>query len=103
MNKANEKQPMYAGVIRDKLEERFACQDPPHEGDVKIIAAKNHPSLMEKPKEIKTRATENESNSMTQSNGFVNRCLDSDKDNRVCCMVLRILSTLPIQIPELGK
>eukprot|EP00112_Aurelia_sp_Birch-Aquarium-sp1_P018406 Seg4388.2 transcript_id=Seg4388.2/GoldUCD/mRNA.D3Y31 product="Protein ENHANCED DISEASE RESISTANCE 2-like" protein_id=Seg4388.2/GoldUCD/D3Y31 len=48
VNKVNEKQPLYAGIIRDKMEERYMFQDPPHEGDVKINAAKKHPSLREK-------------------------------------------------------
>ena len=49
-NKVNEKQPLFAGLIRDRIEERFAYQDPPDEGDVKIIAAKKHASILEQPK-----------------------------------------------------
>ena len=48
VNKVNEKQPMYAGVIRDKIEERYMYQDPPDEGDVKIIATRKYPSIIEK-------------------------------------------------------
>ena len=47
VNKVNEKQPMYTGIIRDKMEERFMYQDPPHEGDAKIIAARQYPSILE--------------------------------------------------------
>ena len=47
VNKVNEKQPMYAGVVRDKLEERYMYQDPPSEGDVKILAARKYPSVIE--------------------------------------------------------
>ena len=48
VNKVNEKQPMYAGVVRDKVEERYMYQDPPSEGDVKILAARKYPSVIEK-------------------------------------------------------
>ena len=58
VNKVNEKQPLYAAVIRDKMEERFMFQDPPHEGDVKINAAKMHPSLREK-REVKSKPNGN--------------------------------------------
>ena len=52
MNKVNEKQPMYAGAVRDRLEERYMYQDPPHEGDVKIIAARRYPSIIEEPSSL---------------------------------------------------
>ena len=49
VNKVNEKQPLYAGVVRDKVEERYMYQDPPSEGDVKITAARRYASVIEKP------------------------------------------------------
>ena len=64
VNKVNEKQPLYAGVIRDKIEERYMFQDPPHEGDVKITAAKMHPSLREK-REMKPKPNGNVVNTVT--------------------------------------
>ena len=65
VNKVNEKQPLYAGVIRDKMEERCMFQDPPHEGDVKINAAKMHPSLREK-REMKPKPNGNIVNTVTK-------------------------------------
>ena len=61
---------MYAGVVRDKLEERFMYQDPPAEGDVKIIAARRYPSVIEKPSSIvKTNVGTPDAKSKIESQG----------------------------------
>lgn len=44
---------MYTGIIREKMEERYMYQDPPDEGNCKILATRRHESIIEKPPSVK--------------------------------------------------
>eukprot|EP00795_Rhopilema_esculentum_P003168 gene3168-1475_t len=72
VNKVNEKQPMYTAIIRDKIEERFMYQDPPHEGDTKIIAARQYPSILEASTKVEG-SVENQINSATSTLAISNK------------------------------